>query len=41
MPRGTLISAPETLDGDTKTWRVTGLERTEADHWRVLVTVTS
>lgn len=39
MPRGTTISAPETIGGTAKTWTVDGLERVEADTWRVLVTL--
>lgn len=37
IPRGTVIVAPETLDGVDKTWKVDGLDRTEGDHWRAIV----
>lgn len=37
LPRGTTIVAPETLDGENKTWVVDGLERVDADTWRVIV----
>ena len=39
MPRGTTIVAAERLGEAAKTWRVDGLERTEADEWRVIVVI--
>jgi hypothetical protein len=37
LPRGTLIVAPEQRGGTARTWQVDGYQRTEADHWRVIV----
>lgn len=38
MPRGTLIVAPEVLNGTSYTWRVEGLfDEVEPDEWRVIV----
>lgn len=37
MPIGTTVVAPETIGGTNKTWRVESLERTEGDHWRVIL----
>lgn len=37
MPRNTLIDAPEELGGAVVRWRVDGLERVEADAWRVFL----
>lgn len=37
MPDGTTIVAPEKMGGTNVTWKMDGLDRTEADHWRVFV----
>lgn len=37
VPRGAAIIAPELPGGPLKAWRVDGMERVEADHYRVLV----
>jgi hypothetical protein len=37
VPRGTVILAAEMEGGPTRMWRVDGLERTEADLFRVIV----
>jgi hypothetical protein len=37
IPRGSVILAAEVEGGPTRTWRVDGLERTEADLFRVIV----
>lgn len=37
LPRNTVITAPEIDGGPVLTWQVDGLERVEADLWRVLV----
>ena len=39
MPRGTTVQAPEWGDTVAKTWTVDGIDRAEADHWRVLLVV--
>lgn len=39
LPRGTTISAPETIGGTAKTWVVDSLDRVEADTWRAIVTL--
>jgi hypothetical protein len=36
-PRGTLIAAPELGGATTKTWRVEGIDRMDADHIRLIV----
>ncbi len=41
VPSGTTIVAPEQLGGATRTWVVDGLDRVEADHWRVIVKIAS
>lgn len=37
VPTGTVIEAPEVLDGPVRTWRVDGFDRYEFDLTRVLV----
>jgi len=37
VPRGTVIVAPEELDGTDETWRVDGVEHEEHDHYRLVV----
>lgn len=37
VERGTVISAPEAQGGTLLSWTVDSIERTEADHWRVVV----
>ena len=37
--RGTTVAAPEIEGGTVKTWRVDGVERSDADHWRLFVIV--
>lgn len=37
LPIGTLIVAPEQIDGTNKNWRVDALDRSEADTWRAIV----
>lgn len=37
MPRGTTVVAPEQQGGANKTWKVDELDRTETDHWRVVL----
>lgn len=38
LPRGTLITAPETIGGVIKTWQVDGFDRpAEVDEWRAIV----
>ena len=39
IPRGTQVSAPDKAGGTVLTWQVDGVDRTEADHWRVLLVV--
>lgn len=40
VPRGSLVSAPERLDGTPTDWRVDGIDQQDADYIRViLVTV--
>ena len=36
---GTVVVAPEQLDGTNVTWRVDALDRVEADTWRAIVMV--
>jgi len=40
VPRGTSVVAPESPGGTDKTWVVDGLERVEADTWRVILKTT-
>lgn len=37
VPRHTIVVASETIGGANKTWRVDGLERTDADVFRVIL----
>lgn len=37
LPIGTLIVAPEVLNGTRYTWRVEGFDEVESDDWRVIV----
>jgi hypothetical protein len=41
LPRGSRILAPLPTGGDPIEWVVDSLERSEADHWRVLVVIAS
>jgi hypothetical protein len=41
MPRGTSVVAPEQAGATAKTWKVDGLERVEADAWRVILVPSS
>lgn len=34
IPKGSKVIAPQFDGGDDEAWRVDGLEREEADHWR-------
>lgn len=37
VPRGTIISAPEKLGGDSRNWQIDGVESTEPDNFHVIV----
>ena len=38
VPRGTIIAPSETIAGVSGNWQIDGIESTERDHFRVIVT---
>lgn len=37
IPRGTIIEAPEVLNGPSRTWRSDGLARADLEFWHIVV----
>ena len=38
VPRGSKVVAAETLDGETRNWQIDGIESTDPQHFRVILT---